>query len=256
MRSSANRSTPAVALYSLTFAVAFSAPITASAQYASLTPIADADVPKPAVDLKPGTFTYNARLESPGRTTRLDVTHTVKSEKGTWVVNDSMTIFGILITDRGTMDKRTLLLRKQVTHSGPNVTELQFAGNRATGIITDKGQKRSIDMDTGGALYADGPGAQDAIAALPLANAYTTSFRNFDADLPQGKLLQLRVMGTDTVTVPAGTFQAWKVLVTSANGDGSQTSAYWVDKTSRRVVKTATTFPGLRGVIGTMELVK
>ena len=51
----------------------------------------------------------------------------------------------------------------------------------------------------------------DVIATLPLAEGYTTTFRNFDVQKQKPTLKQLKVVGTEEVTVPAGTFKAFKV---------------------------------------------
>ena len=59
--------------------------------------------------------------------------------------------------------------------------------------------------------------------------------------------------GSEQVAVPAGSFDAWKLEVASADGEpGSQT--IWVDKTSRKVVKVAQVLPEMRGAVLTSEL--
>ena len=62
---------------------------------------------------------------------------------------------------------------------------------------------------------------------------------------------QARVLATEDVTVPAGTFKAWKVELTSAEGEpGRQT--LWIDVDSRRVVKSMGTLAN--GAVVTSEL--
>jgi hypothetical protein len=71
----------------------------------------------------------------------------------------------------------------------------------------------------------------------------------------KGTMKRLRVTGSEEVTVPAGTFKAWKVEITSADGEpGSQT--VWVDAASRKVVKTSATLPQMGGATATLELQK
>jgi hypothetical protein len=41
------------------------------------------------------------------------------------------------------------------------------------------GQNSAVNVEAGGALFADGPGAAFAIAALPLVENFATTFRNF-----------------------------------------------------------------------------
>jgi hypothetical protein len=140
-----------------------------------------------------------------------------------------------------------------VIHQGPAVVEVQFADNKATGKMTMNGQERPITADLGGSLFADGPGSASVIAALPLAEGYTTTFRNFDIMAQRVKPRLLKVTGSEKVTVPAGTFDAYKVEVTPAEGTG-ETTTIWVDKASRRAVKIVSVLPQMNGAIATAEL--
>ena len=66
-------------------------------------------------------------------------------------------------------------------------------------------------------------------------------------------LHKVKVVGTEQVTVPAGSFDAWKLEVVSADGEpGSQT--IWVDKASRKVVKVSAVLPQMNGAVLTSEL--
>jgi hypothetical protein len=141
-----------------------------------------------------------------------------------------------------------------VIHQGPAVIEVTFAGNKATGKMSMNGQDRPISGDLGGVLFADGAGGNDVIAALPLAAGYGATYRNFDIMTQQVKPRQLKVVGSESVTVPAGTFDAWKVEITS-EGTGEKMTL-WVDKKSRSVVKTQAVLPQMNGATATSELVK
>jgi len=57
------------------------------------------------------------------------------------------------------------------------------------------GDAKPIAADLGGELYADGAGAHQAIAALPLAEGYAVSFRNFDLRKGKLKVVALSVAG-------------------------------------------------------------
>jgi hypothetical protein len=117
------------------------------------------------------------------------------------------------------------------------------------------GPAQPVAVDLGGPLFADGPAAFRSVAALPLKEGYTVTFRNFDVMKRKAGLKQAKVIGMEDVTVPAGTFKAWKVEIKSADGEpGEQT--IWVDATSRRVVKVSAVLPEMGGAIATMELQK
>jgi dipeptidyl aminopeptidase/acylaminoacyl peptidase len=211
--------------------------------------------PKPAYDLTPGVVSYKGKLEAGGQTIPMDITHTVKDSAGVWLVTESASMPMGTMSDESTVSKGSLLLTKRVIHQGPATVQLQFADNKATGTMSMNGQDRPISADLGGALFADGAGANDAIAALPLADGYTTTFRNFDIMAQQVKPRQLKVVGSESVTVPAGTFDAWKVMTTPAEGTG-ETTTIWVNKADRRVVKVSSVLPQMNGAVATAELVK
>jgi len=214
------------------------------------------NAPKPSAELIPGTITYKARLEAGGQTLPMDITRTVKDLNGAWVVTETSVMPMGTMQDEATIDKGTLQLRKRSIHQGPAVVEVAFADNKATGKLSMNGQDRPITADLGGALFADGPGANDVVAALPLAEGYTTSFRNFDLMSQKVQMRQLKVLGSEKVTVPAGTFDAWKVEIAPADGGTGQTATVWVDKSSRRAVKISTILPEMNGAIATAELTK
>jgi hypothetical protein len=71
----------------------------------------------------------------------------------------------------------------------------------------------------------------------------------------KGVVKQATVAGVEDVTVPAGTFKAWKVEIASAEGDSSRQTV-WIDTSSRRVVKSSATLPQMGGATATAELTK
>lgn len=214
-----------------------------------------ASAPKPAVDLTPGTQTYKARLEAGGQTIPMDVTHTVVAGDGVWLVTETATMPMGSMSEESTVGKGTLIVQKRVIHQGPATVEVAFANDKATGKMSMNGQDRPIAADLGGVIFADGAATNDAIAALPLAEGYTTAFRNFDVMRQQVKPRVLKVVGSEKVTVPAGEFDAWKVSVTPAEGTG-ETTTLWVNKADRRVVKITNVLPEMNGAPATAELVK
>ncbi|HEV8590233.1 MAG TPA: hypothetical protein VGQ72_15300, partial [Pyrinomonadaceae bacterium] len=57
----------------------------------------------------------------------------------------------------------------------------------------------------------------------------------------------------ETVTVPAGTFDAYKLEIVSADNDADKQTV-WIAKDSRKVVKITATLPRLGGALLTSEL--
>ena len=91
------------------------------------------------------------------------------------------------------------------------------------------------------------------LARLPLAADYSVTFRNFDVQKQKAQVKQLKFLGTESVTVPAGTFEAYKVELTAAD-DESDKQIVWIAKDSHKVVKIMATLPSLGGAVLTSEL--
>jgi len=209
--------------------------------------------PKPAVDLQPGTYRYQAKLALGGQEVTLNMSTSIKEENGTWTATDTMETPMGQVTDTTTLEKGTLTLQKRSVHQGLAAININVTGNQATGSMTMNGQEHPISVDLGGPLFADGAGGQQAIGSLPLAEGYTTTFRNLDVRKQKVKLMQLKVAGTEKVTVPAGTFDTYKVQITSAEG-GPDNATVWVAKDSRKAVKMSAVLPDRGGATMTAEL--
>jgi hypothetical protein len=75
-----------------------------------------------------------------------------------------------------------------------------------------------FEVDLGGAVFADGAGYEPSFwRRCPSPRGYTTVFRNFDLNTQKPTVKELKVVGVEKVTVPAGTFDAYKVEVADAD---------------------------------------
>jgi hypothetical protein len=211
------------------------------------------ELPKPAVDLRPGTHNYKASIALGGQQMPLTVKTDIKEENGAWTVNETVQTPQGEIVDVSTIEKGSLLLKRRVIKQGPITIEMDVAPNQLTGTTTMNGKATPLAVDPGGALFADGAGSFEVIASLPLADGYSLSFRNFDVQKQKPQIKQLKVVGTESVTVPAGTFDAYKVEITAADNDADKQTV-WIDKASRKVLKLSAVLPNLNGAILTSEL--
>jgi dipeptidyl aminopeptidase/acylaminoacyl peptidase len=210
-------------------------------------------LPKPSVDLQSGSSSYKASIAAGGQTIPLTIKKEIKEENGAWTVNETALTPQGEIVDISTIEKGTLLLKKRVIKQGPMVIDVDVKPDRVSGSMTMNGQAKPIDAETGGILFADGAGTYDVIAALPLADGYTLSFRNFDVIKQKPQLKQLKVVGSESVTVPAGTFDAYKVEIVSTDNDADKQTV-WIAKDTRKVVKISAVLPSLGGAVLTSEL--
>jgi dipeptidyl aminopeptidase/acylaminoacyl peptidase len=212
-----------------------------------------ASAPKPAMELKAGTANYAASIAIGGQTIPLTVKSETKEDNGAWVVTETVVTPQGEVTDTSTIEKGTLVLKHRVYKQGPVVFDLDFKDNKASGSVSMNGQAKPIAVDLGGAIFGDGAGSFDVLAALPLAEGYATSFRNMDLQKQKLELKNLKVVGVESVTVPAGTFEAYKVEITSADNEADKTTV-WIAKDSRKVAKISAVLTQLNGAILTSEL--
>jgi hypothetical protein len=155
--------------------------------------------------------------------------------------------------DRTVLDKDSLVVLSREVQQGPATVKLEVRDNRATGTLSMSGQERPIEVELGGALFADGAGGPDSLAALPLAEGYTTVYRTLDLMKQQEKLMKMVVEAAESVSVPAGTFDAWRIEIVPANGDPGSTTL-WIARDSRKLVKSSAVLPEMNGAVVTSEL--
>jgi CubicO group peptidase (beta-lactamase class C family) len=207
--------------------------------------------PVPIRAPKAGTASYAARIEVSGQTIPLKTSITAAEDGDTWVVTQTAALPGMVVTDRTVLEKHSLALRSRTVNRGPVTIDLTVADGKISGHITGP-QSTDLSATLDGVLFADGPAASLGLETLPLADGYTAVFKSFQMQPPGLRTVRLAVIGSEPVTVRAGTFQAFKVELTSPNDAGRTT--YWVAKDSMRTVKAVTIGPQLNGGTFTAEL--
>jgi hypothetical protein len=205
-------------------------------------------VPKPAVAPRPGTWNYRTQFgigEQPKLNSAATYSTTVKDDGGAWTVTVAEKFPEGPVTDVLTLGKGTLILRKEsfrhFVHPDQRwkavAINLDFSGNKVTGISTNaNGQDKAIAVDLTGPIFGDVTGSMVTIGCLPLADGYSTTVRDWNIERLKERLRQLKVTGAERVTVPAGTFDSYKVELTANDGTGDRGTA-WIAIDSRMPVK-------------------
>lgn len=207
--------------------------------------------PSPASDLAAGAWAYAAKISMGGQSMDLATTLSVVDAGATWTVTEgASTPMGEAI-DTATLEKGTLRLLKRSITQGQVSIVFEVKDGKAVGQMSMGGKAQPIDAVLGGTLFADGAGANEVIARLPLAEGDTASFLNFDVQTQKPTVRQLKVAGSERVTVPAGAFECIKVEI--SGDDGAQTTL-WIARAPRRVVKLTSTSPRMQGATITAEL--
>jgi hypothetical protein len=240
------------------------APLTAPALLFGGAQIADAQqakavdavpaLPKSAMALRAGTSTYKGRLEYDDKKIDFAVTRTIKELHDAWLVIDTNKQPGGEGSDETILAKGSLVVRQRTLVQGQVKLDYKVKDGKAMGKMLIVKELRPILVDLGGGeLFADGAGRSAVVAALPLAEGYQTSFRNLTIPSRELAVQQLKVVASERITVPAGTFDTFKVQV--ASSDGGETT-FWIAKSPRKAVKTMTTASDTKGSVITTELQK
>ena len=97
-------------------------------------------------------------------------------------------------------------------------TRVSIANGRATGTAQDPGPTGIVSSNVNLAVP---PGTVDdqvlgaLVLTLPLAEGYKTTFTSLGLMPAEVRTNEVSVLGKETVTVPAGTFETYRVLVHS-----------------------------------------
>ena len=230
--------------------------ITVDPATVKLAPKVDASAvqaPTPTGALTPGTANYDVKIALGAQNLAMSVSSTIAQENGDWVLTETAKGPMGEASDRMVLDGKTLQLKKRTAGQGPMSIEVEVKDNKASGVMKAGGQDRPMNFDLGGPVYGDGAMTMQSISALPLADGYTVTLRGIDMMKQKPSLLTLKVAGSEQVTVPAGTFEAYKVEITSAEG-GADKTTLWVAKTPRKTVKAISVMPQMNGATLTAEL--
>lgn len=214
-------------------------------------------VAAPKIDRQPraGTSNYETKLELGGQSFSVSSSVSIAQEGGDWVITETSKSPMGQGQDRVVLDAKTLTMKKRSVAQGPLKIELTFEGPKVTGSLGMGAEPKPISTDAGGAIYPDGAAFYAFVGSLPLAPGYSVTIRNFDLQRQKSTLKQATVSAIEEVTVPAGTFKAFKVDFKSAEGEPGEMS-FWVAADTRQVVKVTGTLPQMGGAKLTSELAK
>ena len=87
---------------------------------------AQVGAPKPAMDLKPGTYHYDAKIEMGGQHIALKVSTAIQEENGAWTATSTMDTPMGQATDTATLDKRQPDAAQAQREAGSDVDRFGF----------------------------------------------------------------------------------------------------------------------------------
>ncbi|GIU76030.1 MAG: hypothetical protein KatS3mg004_3117 [Bryobacteraceae bacterium] len=218
-------------------------------------PAPSASLPSPAGPPSAQPHVFQAKIEAGGQTIPIELRTAIEQTPEGWRATDTMKTPMGEATDTALLDAKTFALKERTVKQGPVSMEVKIDNGRARGTMNLGAQQRPIDAALDGPLFADGAGSLLVLAALPLGENYSAVFRTLDLQTQKTRLYTLKVTGAEAVTVPAGTFDCWRVELEPADGSPGR-QVLFVAKKERRPVKLEASLPQMGGARLTAELAR
>ncbi len=211
-------------------------------------------VPLPPVDIdrvRTGNAAYTATLAMSGQQMELSSTRGItlrETEDGPVVdiVSSSKGPMGSG-TDHYVLEAGSMLpLRRQV-EQGPATIEVEYGASEVTGVI-QAGQEIPIQVELDAPAFGADGALETVIMALALDTDYRTTVRAVEIGMQQRvRFYSISVDGAETVSVPAGEFDTWKINVEPIDDEGGGQSLWVSRETPRVMVRAETTLPPQMG---------
>jgi hypothetical protein len=201
--------------------------------------------------MKAASWTYASTLTSNGQSQGFGVrTVAVSASKyrgaDAWLLLDTQQNPMGTAADSLFLGRADLASLRRVTHiaapMGEMVLTMDFTADSVTGLLTAGGQSQPVAMaNTRGSVVGDAV-VLAVLSALPLGDGWKGVLPVLNPQARAAVPLTLAVTGSEKVTVPAGTFDAWVLKAES----GPTTATYYVAK-GGPVLKVVAQLPQLGG---------
>ncbi len=186
--------------------------------------------------LQPTTFMYTTTLQT-AMGQRFSLESTRKLLKASWngkdvwrVISRSSGPMGSAV-DTFDLDIQTLQPVRRVASQGMVRLSLTYADTSVSGELQMGPQQSTIHARLEQPVLGDQAAFDIALAAMPLKEAFQTLVPIFDPQQQAVRMMEVNVVGTEEITLPAGTFQTYRVAVTPTDG-GAGAATLWVRRSA------------------------
>ena len=222
------------------------APVAPAPSVASANP---ALVAPSAATFKPSKLTYVARLFSEGQAhklgwRRLELTEAMYEGKPAWLLAESRQVNTITLTDSLYVAKTTLDPVHRVVHTADqDITTHYTRDSILTSFAGDSGGGVKVSMKNEPNLVGNIYWIEPLLASVPFAPGWKGSATTvFVGPHDQAHVvMHLWVTGEDSLLVPDGTYDCWKVTLQV----GETQEHLWVRKSDRVMLKMETPVAGI-----------
>jgi dipeptidyl aminopeptidase/acylaminoacyl peptidase len=212
-----------------------------------------AELPKSNGQVKAGSYDIAFNIEMGGQKIPMPMTRVITEGEDTWTIQEDISSAMGDMSFTHVVHKGSLLPKQLEFTQGPASGIFNYSKTEVTGKVSMGGNDMPVQTKLNAPVCGEGGAMGVYLSSLDLSPGFTASLRTFDGQASKVKYLNLVVAGKEEVTVPAGTFSAFRVELKPADGGaGSQT--YWIDIESRMPVKESAVVPEMGGALMTSEL--
>jgi len=210
--------------------------------------------PLPAVDtshLKRAKLTYAGKVAMQGQ--EIDVESAVshagakRGDHDVWRIIAAQTSPMGEAADTFDVDLKTLIPVYRGAKQGPATVRVNYSEKAIKGAISMPGREMPLSSDLEAPVYGSDSALDVVLASLPLAPGYKTTLRTFDVLSQAVKILTVEVAGVEKVTVPAGTFETFKVELKNMDGEAGGGTVYVKTGDDRYKVRSVMQLPPMMG---------
>lgn len=182
-----------------------------------------------------GEYKYTMMMKGGAQEMEFDIDRTVKEEDGKIIIIDNTaTPFGSS-ENISTVDAKSLMTISQ-SSTGFMTSNIDYEEGKISGETADmRGNKTPIDLKTEGTVYGGGSAIEPVLANLPMEIGHKQKMKTFVVFQMKVTEMDLEVAAKETVEVPGGTFEAYRLDFTiPAFADFTQST--WVSAEEPRMV--------------------
>jgi hypothetical protein len=121
----------------------------------------------------------------------------------------------------------SLLPARRTVEQGAVHVEMEYSAGGVRGEIQAGPQKIPVDVTLDAPVLGDGASTDTYIAALPLAEGYRGTLRILELNSQKVRPWSLEVTGTETIEVPAGRFECFRVELTPLDDQGGESTLWF-----------------------------
>jgi hypothetical protein len=210
-------------------------------------------LPPLVADLKEGSYNYAFTMAAGGQSMKMEMKRDIKKENGKWAVTDAIkTPMGEMV-EQSTLDPKSLACLTRKIKQGPATIDLTYTPTEVNGSADmGTGQAKPVTIKLEHPIVIDGAGSDLVIGRLPLKENFSAVIEMVDVMSAQVKKYEIKYLGTEKVTVPAGSFDTYKVSMSQV--DGGEKSTFWISSSDRNMIKVEAFVPQAGNATMTAEL--